>query len=78
MSTGYNYIERPIAPDSYEFYVQTPQGHRVVRVFLGPNPSIMAFNESEKARSPATLTLQEIHELLNRATELSDESKQPQ
>lgn len=65
---GYEYIERIMAPNIVEFYVRTPQGHRVVRIYLDSHsPRIEAFNESNRTRSAATMYLKEIEELIERA-----------
>lgn len=65
---GYDYIERIRAPSIAEFYVRTPQGHRIVRIYLDShNPRIEAFNEANNQRTPAVMYLQEIHELIERA-----------
>ena len=64
----YEYSERVVAPSVVEFYVPTPQGHRIVRVFLDShNPRITAFNETDSTRTPATLFKQEIDTLIDRA-----------
>jgi len=64
----YQYISRIVAPSVVEFYTPTPQGHRVVRIYLDVlNPRISAFNETSSTRSPATLFRQEIDELIDRA-----------
>lgn len=64
----YKYIERIVAPKVCEFYALTPQGHRIVRIYLdGHSPRIVAFNETSDERSPATLFLKEIHELIARS-----------
>lgn len=70
---AYEYIHRVIAPSVVEFYTKQPQGHRVVRIYLDThNPRITAFNESSSSRSPATLFLQEVHELIERARDIVD------
>ena len=70
-NSGYDYVERLKAPNVCEFYVPTPQGHRIVVVYLGTdNPHIIAFNESDGSRTPATLFLHEINELIDRARKL--------
>ena len=75
---GYDYIERIIAPSVVEFYVQTPQGHRVVTIFLDShNPRIRAYNESSSRRSPATLYLQEVLSLIERANWLVNSHNVP-
>ena len=75
---GYEYIERVIAPSVVEFYVQTPQGHRVVRIYLDShNPRITAFNESSSKRTHATLFLQEVLALIDSANQLCDPNYVP-
>jgi len=70
--TGYRYIERLVAPRIVEFYTRTSVGHRVVRICLDTtNTRITAFNESESQRSPATLFLEELLSLIERANELT-------
>lgn len=65
---SYKYSHRLPAPSVVEFYCTQPQGHRVVRIYLDSyNPRIEAFNESSFKRSPATLTLKEIHDLVDEA-----------
>lgn len=67
----YNYIERIIAPSVVEFYAPTPQGHRIVRIYLDViDPRFVAFNESSSTRSPATLFLKETLALIERANYL--------
>lgn len=68
---GYNYIERHISPQIVEFYVRNPQGHRIVRIYLGPYPSIVAYNESNSQRTAATLYLKEIESLIERAKQIT-------
>lgn len=74
---GYDYIERKVAPKVVEFYVSTPQGHRVVRIYLDvdSNPRFTAFNETNRSRTPATLFLKEITALIKRATNVLSQSK---
>jgi hypothetical protein len=68
---GYEYIERVVAPSVVEFYVPTPQGHRVVRIYLDShNPRFTAFNETDGTRSPALLYIQEVNELIERAKDI--------
>ncbi len=65
---SYIYSHRLPAPSVVEFYCKQPQGHRVVRIYLDSyDPRIEAFNESNFRRSPATLTLKEIHDLVDKA-----------
>lgn len=65
---AYVYKHRLPAPSVVEFYCTQPQGHRVVRIYLDShNPRIEAFNESNFRRSPATLYLKEIHDLIDKA-----------
>jgi hypothetical protein len=71
VSTGYEYIERVKAPSVVEFYAPTPQGHRVVRIYLDShNPRFEAFNETDCTRTPAILYLQEVLALIERARQL--------
>ena len=66
--TGYKYIEQLTAPNTVEFYVSTPQGHRVVRITLdNVDPRIMAFNETDSQRFPALLFLSELVDLIERS-----------
>jgi hypothetical protein len=68
---GYEYRERHVAPNVVEFVVLTPQGHRVVRIFLDShNPRFTAFNEVDCKRSPAILYLQEVLILIDRARQI--------
>lgn len=74
----YQYIQRIVAPSIVEFYAPTPQGHRVVRIYLDThNPRIVAFNESSSTRSPATLFYQEVIELIERARCIVDPETKP-
>ena len=64
----YEYIERIVAPSVIEFYTQTPQGHRVVTIYLDSfNPRFRAYNETSSTRTPATLFKQELDTLIERA-----------
>ncbi len=75
---GYEYIERVIAPSVVEFYVPTGQGHRIVRIYLDLyNPRFEAFNESSSKRTPATLFLQEVLTLIERARQIVDPNYVP-
>lgn len=67
--TGYSYIAHNVAPNTIEFYCRTPQGHRVVRIYLGTpsNPRVVAFNEINFKRSPAELFMSELSDLLSQA-----------
>jgi hypothetical protein len=69
----YKYIERHVAPRTVEFYCRTPQGHRVVRVYLDtPTPRIVAFNESSLNRTPAAMWLSEVALLIARAKRICE------
>ena len=71
MTQGYEYIERVKAPSVVEFYAPTPQGHRVVRVYLDShNPRFEAFNETDGSRTPAILYWQEVNALIDRARQI--------
>lgn len=72
MTLGYTYIERLTAPNTVEFYVATPQGHRVVRISsVNNDPRITAFNESNRTRTPAVLFMSELVDLIERAKKLT-------
>ncbi|MHA2265704.1 MAG: hypothetical protein ACXAEN_25210 [Candidatus Thorarchaeota archaeon] len=78
MIEGYDYISRVMAPGIVEFYVPTPQGHRVVRIILGgPDVRIQAFNETGKTRAPALLYLEEVLLLIETARRLLDPNYSP-
>lgn len=65
---GYDYITRVVAPSVVEFYCTQPQGHRVIRIYLDSlNPRFTMFNENGSTRSPATLYLKELHDLIDKA-----------
>lgn len=67
----YDYTFHRIGPKAVEFYVETLQGHRVVRVFLDlPTPRLIAFNYNSTERLPAHLWLDEIETLLKKAKEV--------
>lgn len=67
MFQGYDYIERHVAQNTVEFYVRTPQGHRVVRIILhGKDPRVQAFNESNGKRTPALMFMSELERLIER------------
>lgn len=71
MTQGYEYIESVKAPSVVEFFCRTPQGHRVVRIYLdSDNPRFEAFNETDCKRSPAVLYWQEVNALIERARQL--------
>ena len=70
--SGYNYeVERVMAPNVVEFYVRTPQGHRIVSIFLDGEPRFLAYNEiGDSERTPAMLYESELNDLIKRAREL--------
>jgi len=73
--SGYEYIHRIVAPRTVEFFAPTPQGHRIVRVYLDShNPRITAFNETNYTRTPATLFLQEVLDLIEHANKIVSSS----
>ena len=70
---GYQYDERLRAPNVVEFGARTNLGYRIVTIYLDnpDNPRIIAFHETASERSPATLFLSEVHQLITRARELA-------